>query len=331
MKILLTGGAGYIGSHIAVELLNAGREVVIADNLSNLANAAVTASTSVKARTLPAITRLTGKTPAFFLTDVCDANALSAVFEQHEIGAIVHLAGFKGAGASVKTPLEYYRNNLDSTLTLLETMRKFNVKKLVFSSSACVYSGSEQLPWTEETATGECENPYGTTKRVTEQIITDYSNIDAAFSSVFLRYFNPIGAIDGELRDRTIANLVPYIDEVADGKRPYLEVFGDDYPTRDGTNVRDYLHVADLARGHLAALEYADRHTGIEVFNLSTGKGSSNFEVVKAYERANNVTIPVKIAPRRAGDLPESYANPSKAANILGWTATRTLDEMLHR
>jgi len=316
--VLLAGGAGYIGSHIAVELLRGNREVLIADNLCN--------STMEQVK---AIERVAGKPVLFELIDVCDPKAVNELFEKHEIDSVIHLASYKSVGESVEQPLKYYRNNIDGLVTILEAMTVHDVKKLIFSSSATVYNGNEPIPWTEKTPTGNCSCPYGQTKFMMEQILRDVCVAEPEFSAVILRYFNPLGTIDYELRDRTIANLMPYIVEVAERKRPSLGVFGDDYDTRDGTCVRDYLHIVDLAKGHIRALEYSDKAKGFEVFNLGTGKGYSVLEIVSAFERSNGITIPYVIKPRRAGDIAAFYADPSKAERIMGWRAESTLEGMV--
>lgn len=318
--VLLTGGAGYIGSHTAVELLEQGYDVVIADDLRGCEE-------SVLSR----IGQITGRVPELCPVNVADRAALEEVFEQYELDAVIHLAGLKAVGASVKKPLAYYRNNLDATLTLLETMAYHNVKKLVFSSSATVYGEPWRIPLTEDMATGGV-NPYGWSKYMIERILTDTATADSALSVVILRYFNPIGAhpsgLIGEQSQGVPDNLLPYITGVAAGRLGSLHVFGDDYPTPDGTGVRDYLHVVDLARGHLAALRYADRHTGAEVFNLGTGHGCTVLELVKAFESATGTRVPYVIEPRRAGDVAAYCADTAKAQSLLGWTAERGLEEM---
>ena len=321
MKVLLTGGAGFIGSHTAVELLEAGHQVVVADDYSN-------SEPGVIGR----IEKITGKTVPAYALDVQDAAALSAVFEKEAPEAVIHFAGFKAVGESVKKPLKYYRNNLDTSLTLLETMEKFHMKKVVFSSSATVYGAPEDPAYHEGMIPGGCSNPYGWTKLMVEQIMMDAAAADPALSVVLLRYFNPIGAhksgLIGEKPNGIPNNLMPYITQVAAGILDHLNIFGDDYPTRDGTGVRDYIHVVDLAKGHVAALDYAATHTGAEAFNLGTGRGCSVLEVVHAFEKANGVKIPYKIAPRRAGDLAEYFAVPEKAERILGWKAQLGIEDM---
>ena len=319
-KILCTGGAGYIGSHTCVELSNAGYDVVIADNFSNS-----------KPEVLNRLEELCGKRPSFYEIDVADRDALDKLFCENDIDAVIHFAGYKAVGESCAKPVMYYRNNLDTTLSLLEIMKKHNVNNIVFSSSATVYGVPEKVPLTEDMKTG-CTNPYGFTKLMIEQILTDTAAADENMSVILLRYFNPIGAHKsgriGEDPNGIPNNLLPYITQVAAGKLKELGVFGNDYPTHDGTGVRDYIHVVDLAKGHVKAIEYASAHKGVEVFNLGTGTGYSVLDIVKAFERANNLKIPYVIKPRRAGDVAECYADASKAKNILGWQAEYTLDDM---
>ena len=319
-KILLTGGCGFIGSHTAVELINEGYEIVIADDLSNSSR-----------DTVDKIESITGKRPLFYEIDVADAAALTALFAEQPIDAVIHFAGFKAVGESVEKPLAYYRNNLDSTLTLLETMSRYGTKCFVFSSSATVY-GDAEPPFSEEMKTGGCTNPYGWTKYMIEQILKDAAHADPSLSVVLLRYFNPVGAHEsgliGEKPSGIPNNLMPYISQVAAGIRDHLNVFGNDYPTPDGTCIRDYIHVVDLAKGHVAALGYGLAHTGAEVFNLGTGRGSSVLEMIRAFETANHLTIPFEIAPRRAGDLPFSFAKTEKAEKLLGWKAQKNLTDM---
>ena len=320
MAVLLTGGAGYIGSHTAVELMNAGYRVVIADDLSN-------ASEKVIGR----IEKLGGGSVAFYRIDVCDKQALSRVFDENEIDAVIHFAGKKAVGESVEKPLLYYRNNLDATITLLEVMAEKGVKKLIFSSSATVYGIPEVSP-VDESAPRWCTNPYGWTKYMSEQIMRDACVADGALSVVLLRYFNPIGAHEsgmiGEDPEGIPNNLMPYISQVAIGRRPELGVFGNDYPTPDGTGVRDYIHVVDLAKGHIAALAYAEKHAGCEAVNLGTGVGYSVLDIVKAFERVNGIKIPYSIKGRRAGDAAMIYADPSLAEKMLGWHAEKGLEDM---
>ena len=320
-EILLTGATGYIGSHTAVELLKAGEKVVIVDDLSN-------SDRSVVDR----IEQITGVRPDFYEGDVKDAAVLSRVFSEHDFAAVIHFAGYKAVGESVEKPLAYYRNNLDTTLTLLETMQRFGCKRFIFSSSATVYGMSEDVPFRETAPAGGCTNPYGWTKLMIEQILTDTAKADPEMSVVLLRYFNPIGAHEsgliGEKPNGIPNNLMPYITQVAIGKLEKLRVFGNDYPTPDGTGVRDYIHVVDLAKGHLAALKYSEKHTGTEIVNLGTGTGYSVMDVIKAFESANGVKIPYVIAPRRSGDIATCYADPTKARELLGWTAEKTLEDM---
>ena len=321
MNILVAGGAGYIGSHTCVELLNLGMEVVIVDNLSN-SNPEV----------LNRIETVTGKRPLFYQLDVCDGAALSAVFDAHKIDCVIHFAGMKAVGESVAMPETYYSNNLGSTLTLCRVMAEHNVKEIIFSSSATVYSGDNTMPLRETSKTGNCTNPYGWTKYMGEQILRDIAFADKEWSVVLLRYFNPIGAHEsglmGEDPKGIPNNLFPYISQVAVGRREYLSVFGNDYDTPDGTGVRDYIHVVDLARGHVAAIAYTKEHTGTEVFNLGTGTGYSVLDMVKAFEQVNGIPVPYQIAPRRPGDLATCYADPEKSRLQLHWKAEKTLEDM---
>ena len=320
MKILLTGGAGFIGSHTCIELIKAGHEAVIADDLSNS-----------KPAVLERLKELTGKDIPFYNIDVADREKVDHMFAKESFDAVIHFAGFKAVGESVAKPLVYYRNNLDTTLTLLETMAKYNVSNFVFSSSATVYGVPERVPLVEGMKTG-CTNPYGWTKLMIEQILTDAAAADKNLSVVLLRYFNPIGAHPsgriGEDPTGIPNNLLPYITQVAIGKLPQLGVFGNDYPTHDGTGVRDYIHVVDLAKGHVKAIEYAGKNKGTEIFNLGTGIGYSVLDIVKAFEKANNIKIPYVIKPRRDGDIAECYADPTKARDVLGWQAEETLENM---
>ena len=319
--ILLTGGTGYIGSHTAVEVLAKGYDVVIVDDLSNS-----------EAAVVDRIEKITGKRPLFYAFDVADKDALNDVFERHDIDAVIHFAGFKAVGESVEKPLAYYRNNLGTTLTLLEVMADHDVGRIIFSSSATVYSVVKEVPFTEESAPLGCTNPYGWTKYMIERILTDTAAATPAMAVVLLRYFNPIGALPsgliGEKPSGIPNNLMPYVAQVAAGIRERLSVFGDDYPTPDGTGVREYIHVVDLAKGHLAALDYSLAHSGCEVFNLGTGKGNSVLELVKTFERVNDIEIPYTIAPRRPGDIAECYAETKKAEDILGWKAELSLEDM---
>ena len=321
MRVLLTGGAGYIGSHTAVELLNKGYEVIIVDDFSNS-----------KPEVIKRIKKITGKTPRVYVVDVADKKSLRRVFEENDIDSVIHFAGFKAVGESCKVPLKYYRNNLDSTLSLVEVMEEFNVNKFVFSSSATVYGIPEMVPLVETMRKTGCTNPYGWTKYMIEQILTDAASANKDMTCVLLRYFNPVGAHEsgliGEDPKGIPNNLMPYISQVAVGKLKELSVFGKDYDTPDGTGVRDYIHVVDLALGHVAALEYAEKFKGSDVINLGTGTGYSVLDMINAFEKANGVKIPYVIAPRRDGDVAECYANPKKAKEILGWEAKKNLEDM---
>ena len=321
MNVLVTGGAGYIGSHTCVELLSRGMGVVVIDNLVN---------SSPKA--IQRVEQITGKHVDFYQDDVRDRAALDRIFEKHDIGCAIHFAGLKAVGESVRMPLEYYDNNLFSTVTLCEAMRDHGVKNIVFSSSATVYSGGNEMPLRESSATGMCSNPYGWTKYMSEQIMRDAAFADGDWSVVLLRYFNPIGAhssgLIGEDPRGVPNNLMPYISQVAVGRLDHLNIFGGDYDTHDGTGVRDYIHVVDLARGHVAAIEYMQRHKGENVFNLGTGTGYSVLDMVKAFERVTGKKIPYEIVPRRAGDLATVYSSPDKSAEMLGWRAQYDLDDM---
>ena len=320
MKVLLTGGAGYIGSHTAVEMINAGHEVVIADNFDNSSP-----------KVIDRIETITGTRPTLYELDVADNAAVDAMFEKESFDAVVHFAGLKAVGESCAIPVRYYRNNIDTTLTLLEVMKEHHVHNIVFSSSATVYGIPKEVPLKEGMPTF-CTNPYGWTKYMNEQILTDAAAADPDLSVVLLRYFKPIGAhksgLIGENPNGIPNNLMPYITQVAVGKLPRLGVFGDDYPPPDGTGVRDYIHVVDLAQGHVKAIEYAANHKGTEIFNLGTGNGYSVLDIVKAFSRVNDLEIPYDIKPRRPGDIAECYADASKAARDLGWTAQYDLDDM---
>ena len=320
-KILVTGGAGYIGSHTCVELLNAGYEVVVVDNLCN----------SCK-ESLARVEEITGKKTTFYEADLLDREALNAVFDQEKIDAVIHFAGLKAVGESVSKPLEYYHNNITGTLILCDVMRNHGVKSIVFSSSATVYGNPAFVPITEECPKGEITNPYGRTKGMLEQILTDLHTADPEWKVMLLRYFNPIGAHKsgriGEDPKGIPNNLFPYITQVAVGKLACLGIFGNDYDTPDGTCVRDYIHVVDLALGHVAALDYIGKHTGLSVFNLGTGKPNSVLEMVYAFQNASQTTIPYVIDPRRPGDVAECYADPGKALRELGWSTQRTLRDM---
>lgn len=321
MKILVTGGTGYIGSHTAVELLNSNYEIVIVDNLSNS-----------KIEVVDKIKQITGKDFKFYQIDLRDKDKLSNIFKENKIDAVIHFAGLKAVGESVEKPLLYYSNNLDSTLTLCEVMNEYNVKKLVFSSSATVYGSQKVLP-IKETASLSTTNPYGSTKLFIEYILDDIYKSDNEWSIIKLRYFNPVGAhvsgIIGEDPNGIPNNLMPYISKVATKELPYLNVFGNDYNTKDGTGVRDYIHVVDLAKGHLKALEYINNNKGSIAVNLGTGVGYSVLDIVKSYEKVNNIEIPYKIVDRRDGDIEECYADPSKAYELLNWKTEKTLDDMV--
>ena len=321
MKVLVTGGAGFIGTHTCVELVSAGHAPIVIDNLCN-SNAA----------SLARVKKITGMEVPFYKGDVRDEALLEKIFSEHEIGCVIHFAGLKAVGESVAQPLRYYENNLCSTMTLCRVMAAHGVKKIVFSSSATVYSGDNEMPLREDSKTGNCTNPYGWTKYMGEQILRDLTVADPEWSVVLLRYFNPVGAHEsgliGEHPNGVPNNLMPYISQTAVGKRSHLNVFGNDYPTHDGTGVRDYIHVVDLAKGHVAAIGYMADHPGESVFNLGTGIGYSVLDMVKAFESANNIPVPYEIAPRRPGDLAVCYADPNKSAQVLGWTATCGLQDM---
>jgi UDP-glucose 4-epimerase len=321
MRVLVTGGAGYIGSHTVVELINAGHEAVIVDDLSN-----------AKADVVDRIQTITGVKPAFYEADCKDKDALRKIFSDHKIDAIIHFAAFKAVGESVKKPLQYYRNNLDSTFSLLEVMEEFDCKKFIFSSSATVYGSENSSPYKEEMPAIQSSSPYGWTKVMIERVLKDYVTAHPDFCAVLLRYFNPIGAhASGLLGDDPNGipnNLMPYIGRVAAGKLEKLTIFGGDYPTPDGTCQRDYLHVVDLAVGHLKALEFAAGHEGVEAINLGTGNGISVLELVHAFNAANNMELPYVIGPRRDGDLPAFWADAEKARTLLGWEAKHTVEDM---
>ena len=320
MKILVTGGTGFIGSHTCVELQQSGYDVVIVDNLCNS-----------KREVCDKIASITGKKPEFYEADVCDRNALEKIFSEHEIGAVIHFAGLKAVGESVAKPLEYYENNLQSTLVLCDVMRKHGCKKIVFSSSATVYGVPEHVPCSED-APLSTTNPYGTTKLFIERILTDLAASDPEWSVVLLRYFNPIGAHEsgllGENPNGIPNNLMPYVSMVAAGKLEKVHVFGNDYPTPDGTGVRDYIHVVDLAKGHVKAIEYAQSHTGAEPFNLGTGIGYSVLDIVNTFSKVNQIDIPYVIDPRRPGDVAENYADVTKSRTLLHWEAKFDLKRM---
>ena len=322
MAILVTGGAGYIGSHTVVELLNKNKEVVIVDNFSNS-----------KPEVLDKIRKITGKDFKFYEIDYMDRNALEKVFEENNIDSVINFAGYKAVGESVKEPIKYYMNNISGCLVVLDVMKKFNVKKFIFSSSATVYGDPEIIPITEECKTGGTTNPYGTTKLFIEQILKDLYKSDNTWDICILRYFNPVGAHEsgliGEEPQGIPNNLMPYIVRVANGTLEQLSVFGNDYNTKDGTGVRDYIHVVDLAKGHIAALEKLDKEqTGLYIYNLGTGTGYSVLDMVKAFEKATGKTVNYRIAPRRPGDIASCYADPKKAKEELGWKAEKNLDDM---
>ncbi len=320
VNILLTGGAGFIGTHTCVELLSSGHDVVIADNFYNSSPEAVRR-----------VEEITGRSVKLYDIDVCDPAKVDALFAENQIDAVIHFAAYKAVGESVSKPLEYYRNNLDCTLTICEAMRRHGVKRFIFSSSATVYGIPDHMPL-DETMPTSCTNPYGWTKYMNERILTDIAKANPEWSVVLLRYFNPIGAHEsgriGEMPNGIPNNLLPYITQVAAGKLDHLSVFGNDYPTHDGTGVRDYIHVVDLAKGHVAAAAYAQTHTGVEVINLGTGTGYSVLDIVHAFERVNGVKVPYQIVPRRPGDIAECWADPKKAKELLGWQAEKNLEDM---
>lgn len=320
MKILLTGGAGFIGSHTYVELLNAGHEAVIVDNFYNASE-----------RVMERLETITGKPVCWYNVDVCDKEGLEKVFAAHTFDAVIHFAGYKAVGESVQKPLEYYRNNLDSTLTLCDVMRTFGVKRIVFSSSATVYGVTDDMPLVETMPTG-CTNPYGWTKYMNEQILRDVAHANPDWAVALLRYFNPIGAHEsGMIGEDPVGipnNLMPYITQVASGKLEKLRVFGNDYNTHDGTGVRDYIHVVDLAQGHVAACEYLMNNVGCDIFNLGTGVGYSVLDLVHTFGRVNHLDIPYIIVERRPGDVARCFADANRAKEKLGWQAQKTLEDM---
>ncbi len=321
MNVLVTGGAGYIGSHTCVELLSEGYGVVVVDNLCNS-----------DARSLDRVREITGKELRFYEGDVRDEALLRKIFAENEIHCVIHFAGLKAVGESVQIPWKYYDNNLNSTLVLTKVMGDVGVKDIIFSSSATVYSADNEMPLREDSRTGGCTNPYGWTKYMTEQILSGMAYADKEWGIVLLRYFNPIGAHEsgriGEDPRGIPNNLMPYITQVAIGRREKLSVFGDDYDTPDGTGVRDYIHVVDLARGHVAAVRYVTEHRGCEVFNLGTGNGYSVLDMVKAFRSVNHVELPYQIVERRPGDIATCYADPAKSQRLLGWKATHGLEDM---
>ena len=321
MNVLVTGGVGFIGSHTCVELLEKGYDVIVIDNLCNS-----------NPKSLDRVKELTGKDITFYEGDVRDEALLRKIFAAHEIGCVIHFAGLKAVGESVAQPWRYYDNNLNSTLVLTKVMGEAGCKKIIFSSSATVYSGDNEMPLREDSRTGGCTNPYGWTKYMTEQILSGMAFADKDWSIALLRYFNPIGAHEsgriGEDPRGIPNNLMPYITQVAVGRREKLSVFGNDYDTHDGTGVRDYIHVVDLSKGHVAAVKYTAEHKGCEVFNLGTGTGYSVLDMVKAFVAANDVALPYVITDRRPGDIATCYADPTKSAEKLGWKAEKNLEDM---
>lgn len=321
MNVLVTGGAGYIGSHTCLELLNCGYGVVVIDNLCNSS-----------AKSLDRVQSLTGKSLTFYEGDVRDEALLRRIFAAHEISCVIHFAGLKAVGESVAKPWEYYDNNLNATLVLTKVMMEVGMKNIIFSSSATVYTADNEMPLRETSRTGNCTNPYGWTKYMTEQILSGMAYADPAWSVCLLRYFNPIGAHEsgmiGEDPRGIPNNLMPYITQTAIGRLKQLSIFGNDYDTPDGTGVRDYIHVVDLAKGHVAAVKYCTGHQGAEVFNLGTGVGYSVLDMVNTFMEVNGVAVPYVIAARRPGDIATCYANPDKSAEILGWKAEKNLADM---
>ncbi len=321
MNVLVTGGAGYIGSHTCLELLENGYGVIVIDNLCNS-----------NPKSLERVEALTGKTIKFYEGDVRDAALLRKIFAENEIASVIHFAGLKAVGESVSIPWKYYDNNLNSTLVLTKVMEEVGCKNIIFSSSATVYTADNEMPLRETSRTGHCTNPYGWTKYMTEQILSGMANADKDWHIVLLRYFNPIGAHEsgsiGEDPRGIPNNLMPYITQVAIGRREYLSVYGNDYDTPDGTGVRDYIHVVDLAKGHVAAVKYALANPGCEVFNLGTGHGYSVLDMVKTFSQVNNLELPYQIVDRRPGDIATCYADPTKSAQLLGWKAEKGLEEM---
>ncbi len=321
MSILVTGGAGYIGSHTCVELLNSGYEVIVIDNLCNSSK-----------KSLERVEEICGKKLTFYEGDVRDEALLKQIFAEHSIDCVIHFAGLKAVGESVSLPWKYYDNNLNTTLVLTKVMNEVGVKNIIFSSSATVYSGDNEMPLRESSRTGNCTNPYGWTKYMTEQILSGMAHADPEWSVMLLRYFNPIGAHEsgmiGEDPRGIPNNLMPYITQVAIGRREFLSVYGNDYETHDGTGVRDYIHVVDLAKGHVASIDYVLKHKGCDAFNLGTGIGYSVLDMVKAFEEANDLKLPYKIVGRRPGDLAVCYADPSRSLEALGWKAEKNLMDM---
>jgi UDP-glucose 4-epimerase len=321
MNILVTGGTGYIGSHTCVELMNAGHDVIVFDNLCNSKESA-----------LDRIEKITGKRPKFYVADMRDLDSIRRIFSENTIDAVVHFAGLKAVGESVAKPVEYYKNNVGGTLNILSAMNEFGVKKFVFSSSATVYGDPAIIPITEECPLGTTTNPYGETKKMLERILTDYQKANPDSHVILLRYFNPIGAHEsgllGEEPNGIPNNLMPYIMQVVVGKLPYLRVFGNDYDTPDGTGVRDYIHVVDLAKGHVAAMKKFSDAPGVYIYNLGTGVGYSVLDIVHAFEKANDIKIPYQMAERRPGDIAVNYSDPSKAFRELGWKTEYDLERM---
>lgn len=321
MNVLVAGGAGFIGSHTAVELLNAGYDIVVADNFYNS-----------KPEALEAIRTITGKDFKFYEVDLCDKDATEIIFKENKIDAVIQFAGYKAVGESVEKPIEYYQNNILSTLVLCDLMRQYDCHQIIFSSSATVYGNPQVMPITEDFETGETTNPYATTKLFIEKILTDIAAADPKMSVVILRYFNPIGAhksgLIGESPNGIPNNLMPYIVKVANRELDHLNVFGNDYDTPDGTGVRDYIHVVDLAVGHIKAVEKANEGPGVYTYNLGTGIGYSVLDIVKNFEKANGVPVPYVIAPRRPGDIATCYSDPSKALKELGWKAQYDIEAM---
>jgi len=318
MTIFVTGGAGYIGSHTVLELLGNGYDVVAADDFSNS-----------KPKAVARVKELAGRDFVFYEMDVRDESGLDRIFREHDIGCVIHFAGMKAVGESVAKPLEYYSNNLISTISLCSAMRRAGIGRFIFSSSATVYSKDNEMPLREDSLTGGCLNPYGWTKYMCEQLLTDIAGASDGWAVALLRYFNPIGAHPsgriGEDPQDVPNNLMPYIAQTAVGRHPYLNIYGDDYETPDGTGIRDYIHVVDLAVGHMSTIDYLESNPGVSIFNLGTGKGVSVLEVVSAFEGACGISIPKKFAPRRPGDQPVCYAATDKAKRELGWDAKKTV------
>lgn len=321
MKVLVTGGAGFIGSHTLIELIGKGHDVVIVDNLCNSSQ-----------ESLQRVEKLVGKSLPFYKVDIRDREGLSKVLDEHKCDVCIHFAGLKAVGESVEKPYEYFDNNISGTLVLIDVLRKHGCKNLIFSSSATVYGDPAQIPITEECPKGKCTNPYGETKSMLEDMFIDIQKADPEWNIVLLRYFNPIGAHEsgtiGENPNGIPNNLMPYITQVAVGKRKELGVFGNDYDTHDGTGVRDYIHVVDLAKGHVCALEAIKRKCGLAIYNLGTGNGYSVLDVIKAFIKVNGVDVPYSIKPRRPGDIATCYSNPAKAEKELGWKAQFGIEEM---